>query len=100
MIDREQVHKVAHLARLDLTPAEEEQFTTQLNGILDYFEQLNELDTANVPPTTRAIDVSNIVRADRLQPHPERDRMLEIAPDRETNLQGDFFKVPKIMGGD
>jgi aspartyl-tRNA(Asn)/glutamyl-tRNA(Gln) amidotransferase subunit C len=72
MIDREQVHKVAHLARLDLTAGEEEQFTTQLNGILDYFEQLNELDTTNV-------------------------EILERAPDRETNLQGDFFKVPKIM---
>jgi aspartyl-tRNA(Asn)/glutamyl-tRNA(Gln) amidotransferase subunit C len=100
MIDREQVHKVAHLARLDLSTAEEEQFTTQLNGILDYFEQLNELDTTDVPPTTRAIDVSNVARVDALQPDPARDQILEGAPDRETNIQGDFFKVPKIMGGD
>jgi aspartyl-tRNA(Asn)/glutamyl-tRNA(Gln) amidotransferase subunit C len=100
MIDREQVHKVAHLARLDLSAAEEEQFTTQLNGILDYFEQLNELDTADVPPTTRAIDVSNVVRVDAMQPDPAREQILESAPDRETNIQGDFFKVPQIMGGD
>ncbi|MFQ3638336.1 MAG: Asp-tRNA(Asn)/Glu-tRNA(Gln) amidotransferase subunit GatC, partial [Cyanobacteriota bacterium] len=64
MLDREQVHKVAHLARLALTPDEEEQFTTQLGSILEYFEQLNELDTRDVPPTTRAIDVSNVVRPD------------------------------------
>ncbi|HBL11934.1 MAG TPA: Asp-tRNA(Asn)/Glu-tRNA(Gln) amidotransferase GatCAB subunit C, partial [Cyanobacteria bacterium UBA11162] len=57
MIDREQVRKVANLARLELTPEEEEQFLPQLNGILDYFQQLSELDTQDVPPTTRAIDV-------------------------------------------
>ncbi|GAB4477592.1 MAG: Asp-tRNA(Asn)/Glu-tRNA(Gln) amidotransferase subunit GatC [Elainellaceae cyanobacterium] len=95
MLDREQVHKVAHLARLALTPAEEEQFTTQLGSILEYFEQLNELDTSDVPPTTRAIDVSNVVRTDALQPYPDREAILDSAPDRD----GEFFKVPQIMGG-
>jgi aspartyl-tRNA(Asn)/glutamyl-tRNA(Gln) amidotransferase subunit C len=95
MLDREQVHKVAHLARLALTPAEEEQFTTQLGSILEYFEQLNELDTSDVPPTTRAIDVSNVMRADALQPYPDREAILDSAPDRD----GEFFKVPQIMGG-
>jgi aspartyl-tRNA(Asn)/glutamyl-tRNA(Gln) amidotransferase subunit C len=100
MIDQAQVQKVAHLARLDLSAAEEAQFTTQLNDILDYFEQLNQLDTADVLPTTRAIDVSNVVRVDAKQADPAREEILEGAPDRETNIQGDFFKVPKIMGGD
>jgi aspartyl-tRNA(Asn)/glutamyl-tRNA(Gln) amidotransferase subunit C len=57
MLDRAQVHKVAHLARLQLTEAEEEKLTTQLGDILGYFEQLNELDVSGVEPTTRAIDV-------------------------------------------
>jgi aspartyl-tRNA(Asn)/glutamyl-tRNA(Gln) amidotransferase subunit C len=96
MIDREQVQKVAHLARLQLTPEEEGQFTTQLNDILDYFEQLSELDVQDVQPTTRAIDVSNVVRVDRLQPYRDRETILEGAPDRD----GDFFKVPKIVTGD
>ncbi|MCU0550421.1 MAG: Asp-tRNA(Asn)/Glu-tRNA(Gln) amidotransferase subunit GatC [Leptolyngbya sp. Prado105] len=96
MIDREQVQKVAHLARLQLTPEEEGQFTTQLNDILDYFEQLSELDVKDVQPTTRAIDVSNVVRVDQLQPYPNREIILEGAPDRD----GDFFKVPKIVTGD
>ncbi len=95
MIDQSQVHKVAVLARLDLTPAEEAQFTTQLGGILDYIEQLNELDVSGVEPTTRAIDVSNITRDDTLQPYTERDRILAVAPDPD----GDFFRVPKIMEG-
>jgi aspartyl-tRNA(Asn)/glutamyl-tRNA(Gln) amidotransferase subunit C len=77
MIDREQVHKVAHLARLELTPEEEERFTTQLNDILGYFEQLSELDTESVPPTARAIDVSNVTRPDQLQPYGDRDSILE-----------------------
>ncbi|HEY9627991.1 MAG TPA: Asp-tRNA(Asn)/Glu-tRNA(Gln) amidotransferase subunit GatC [Coleofasciculaceae cyanobacterium] len=100
MIDREQVHKVAHLARLDLTPAEETQFTEQLNDILGYFEQLSELNTDDVQPTTRAIDVSNVTRPDRLDPCGDRELILESAPDRDVNAQGDFFKVPKIMNAD
>lgn len=94
MIDKEQVRKVAHLARLGLTPEEEEQFTTQLGSILDYFEQLGELDVSDVPPTTRAIDVSNIARPDELHQYSDRDLILESAPEQE----GDFFKVPKILG--
>jgi len=93
MIDLEQVRKVANLARLELTAAEEEQFTTQLNSILEYVEQLNELDTADVPPTTRAIEVSNISRPDQLDPFSDRESLLSNAPDRED----DFIKVPKIM---
>jgi aspartyl-tRNA(Asn)/glutamyl-tRNA(Gln) amidotransferase subunit C len=95
-IDREQVHKVAHLARLELTSQEEEQFVTQLSNILEYFEQLNELDTSQVEPTTRAIDVSNVTRPDALELYPEREMILDNAPDRD----GEFFKVPQIMGGD
>lgn len=93
MIDLEQVRKVANLARLELTPEEEEQFLPQLNSILEYFQQLSELDTEKVPPTTRAIDVSNVTRPDQLQPYPERDALLAEAPEQD----GDFFKVPQIL---
>jgi aspartyl-tRNA(Asn)/glutamyl-tRNA(Gln) amidotransferase subunit C len=93
MLDREQVHKVALLARLELTPEEEEQFTTQLGSILEYFEQLSELDVSDVEPTTRAIDVSNITRPDTLQTFADREAILKSAPDQD----GDFFKVPQIL---
>ncbi|MEM0980017.1 MAG: Asp-tRNA(Asn)/Glu-tRNA(Gln) amidotransferase subunit GatC, partial [Cyanobacteria bacterium P01_H01_bin.58] len=83
MIDHEQVRKVAHLARLELAPEEEGQFTTQLNSILEYVEQLSELDTAAVPPTTRAIEVSNITRTDQLESLSDRESLLNNAPDRE-----------------
>lgn len=96
MIDREQVRKVANLARLELTTEEEAQFTTQLGNILDYIEQLNQLDVTNVAPTTRAIDVSNITREDILQPYADREAILNSAPQQE----GDFFRVPKILNAD
>ena len=95
MIDLEQVRKVALLARLELSPAEEDQFTGQLSGILDYVEQLKELNTDDVEPTTRAIELSNITRTDRLESFGDRADMLGCAPDRED----DFFKVPKILEG-
>lgn len=93
IIDNEQVRKVAHLARLELDSEEEEMFTTQLSSILEYFEQLSELDTEVVPPTTRAIDVNNVTRKDSLEPFPYREDILSCAPEQN----GDFFKVPKIM---
>lgn len=96
MIDIDQVRKVAQLARLELSETEEQQFTGQLNSILDYVQQLDELDTTDVPPTTRAIEVSNITRPDTLEVFAERENILDSAPEREA----DFFKVPKIMGGE
>lgn len=96
MIDIDQVRKVAQLARLELSETEEQQFTGQLNSILDYVQQLDELDTTDVLPTTRAIEVSNITRPDTLEVFAERENILDSAPEREA----DFFKVPKIMGGE
>ncbi len=96
MLDIEQVQKIAHLARLDITPTEEEQFAGQLSSILDYFEQLSELDTENVPPTTRAIELSNITRQDSFELYTDREALLKEAP----NPEGDFFRVPQILNTD
>ena len=93
MLDSDQVRKVAHLARLELTEDEEKTFTTQLGDILDYVEQLKELDTDDVKPTARAIDVSNVTRTDTLETWDDKEAILNCAPDKE----GEFFKVPKIM---
>lgn len=93
MIDREQVRKVANLARLEMTDKEEEQFVGQLNSILDYFQQLSELNTDDVPPTTRAIDISNVTRTDELKKYLNRGAILQGAPEQD----GEFFRVPKII---
>lgn len=96
MIDREQVRHVAHLGRLELSEAEEISFTSQLSEIIDYFEQLSELDAllVDVEPTTRAIATVNITRPDILIPCEDKELLLDGSPERED----DFFRVPQIMG--
>lgn len=64
VITAEDVRKVAHLARLAIDESEIEALTQQLDSILDYVNQLSELDVTEVPPTTRAIEVSNVTRPD------------------------------------
>lgn len=93
MITREDVQHVAHLARLALTPAEEERFTEQLSQILGYVEQLQELDTTDVPPTYHAVDMDLYLRADEATLNPDREAILANAPDRVEN----FFKVPRLL---
>lgn len=95
-IDRAEVRKVANLARLNITESEEAEFTTQLNSILEYFDQLSELDTTDVEPTTRAIETSNITRTDKITPFPDKEELLKAAPEQ----QGEFFRVPKIISSD
>ncbi len=96
MIDRATVEKIAHLARLEINSGEEEQFALQLSGILDYFEQLSELDTENVPPTTRAIEIQNITRADSNRLYPDHEFLVQESPAPE----GDYFRVPRILNTD
>lgn len=92
-IDKEQVMKVAKLARLELTEAEVEEFTGQLRAILDYVAKMNELDTSNVEPLAHCLPVSNVFREDAAKESLGAEKALANAPDRD----GDFFKVPKIL---
>jgi aspartyl-tRNA(Asn)/glutamyl-tRNA(Gln) amidotransferase subunit C len=93
MLSQEDVHKVALLARLKLTPEEEENYTSQMSSIFDYFEQLSELDLTNIEPTTRAIDVINITRTDEQITYENLEGIYQAAPEQEET----FFKVPKIL---
>jgi aspartyl-tRNA(Asn)/glutamyl-tRNA(Gln) amidotransferase subunit C len=92
-IDKEQVMKVAKLARLELTEAEVEEFTGQLRAILDYVAKMNELDTSNVEPLAHCLPVSNVFREDAAKESLGAEKALANAPERD----GDFFKVPKIL---
>jgi aspartyl-tRNA(Asn)/glutamyl-tRNA(Gln) amidotransferase subunit C len=92
-IDRQQVRKVAQLARLDLTEAEIEEFTGQLGAILEYVEKMNELDTAAVEPLAHCLPIHNVFRADEVRESLGTETTLANAPQRD----GPFFKVPKIL---
>jgi len=92
-ITREQVEHVARLARLELTDAEKELFTGQLDGILAYVDKLNELDTTGIVPTAHAVPMENAFREDVETPSIGVERALANAPDRSES----FFRVPKVI---
>ncbi len=92
MITKEQVEHVAKLARLELTEDEKELYTKQLSKILDYIDQLNEVNTDGVEPMTQPIPTVNVMREDIIKKQFERTEMLKNAPHEEYG----FFRVPKI----
>jgi aspartyl-tRNA(Asn)/glutamyl-tRNA(Gln) amidotransferase subunit C len=92
-IRREDVRQVAELARLALTPEEEETLVAELGAILGYVEKLRELDTEGVPPTAHVHDAGRALRADEVHNAADVEALLANAPDR---WQG-FFRVPKII---
>lgn len=63
-LSHEQVKAIAELAKLDLTPQEINLFAGQLTNILRYFERLQELDTAHIPPTASVLPLKNVLRED------------------------------------
>ena len=92
-ISQEDVRKVAKLARLDLEEAKITTYANQLERILDYVSHLESIDTEGVLPTTRAVEVVNVTRADGVEATEVREELLNLAPQRE----GDFFRVPRIL---
>ncbi len=92
-IGQEQVRTIGRLSRIKLSQAEVEQFAGQLSDILAYVEQLKELDTEGVEPTTHPLRMSNIFRPDKVGQSLSKEQALLNAPRRE----GDFFAVPKVL---
>ena len=92
-ITKEEVTKVAHLARLELNEDEISNHAEQLEKILEYIKQLERIDTEDVPCTTRAIEVTNVFRKDEKKNSECSEELLELGPSREDK----YFKVPKIL---
>ena len=93
LITPDDVRKVAKLARLDLEEAKITTYANQIERIFDYVSHLESIDTEGVLPTTRAVEVVNVTRADGVDPTEVREDLLNLAPQRE----GDFFRVPRIL---
>ena len=92
-ITKEEVKKVAHLARLELNDNETNNHAKQLEKILGYIRQLEKIDTDDIPCTTRAIEVVNAFRNDKQKNSDCNEELLELGPSREDK----YFKVPKII---
>jgi len=90
------VAKVARLARLNVSPEEVERYTRQLDGMLDHFADIDNLDLADVEPMTQPYPLVNVLRDDVVRPSLDRDEVLAAAPAAEDGR----FRVPPILGGE
>jgi len=92
-MDKATVAHMAKLARLKLTEAEQDRFAGELSGILDWVEQLGEVDTAGVEPMTSGLGMALRQRPDQVTDGHVHDKVLANAPDRLDR----FYSVPKVV---
>ena len=93
-LTRDDVEKVAYLARLELTPAEIDRATDQLGDMLDHFDDIDALDLDDVEPMNQPYPLVNVMRADVVEPGLDRHDVLAGAPDAEDGR----FRVPPVIG--
>jgi aspartyl-tRNA(Asn)/glutamyl-tRNA(Gln) amidotransferase subunit C len=94
LLTPEEVAHVAHLARLELTTEELERYASQLSQVLEHVETIRRLDISDVPPTSHALPVADVLRADEVRPSLSHEAVLSGAPEAEDGR----FRVPRILG--
>ena len=92
-VDKDTVAKIAHLARIRMTEAEGEALTGELSNILDWVEQLSELETEGVPPMTSVVARDAPLRADEVNDGDQPEAIVKNAPEPAHG----FFTVPKVV---
>ncbi len=92
-IDTNTIKKIAHLARLEFDERGTEKMSRDMSQILDWVEQLNEIDTENVAPLTTMSSEINDMREDKIGHQLDHESGLKNAPKRDT----DYFRVPKVL---
>jgi aspartyl-tRNA(Asn)/glutamyl-tRNA(Gln) amidotransferase subunit C len=92
-VSRNDVRSIATLARLDFSEEEEAAIEQDLNQILDYVSDLDQVDTSGVEPMTHVLDLANRVRSDSTAERISRDDAFRNAPDTD----GEHFRVPQVI---
>ena len=92
-IDKETLHKMAHLSRLEINPQDEEKLLKEMSSIVSFVEKLNEVNTDGIEPLTTMSTEINALREDEVKPHMPHDEALKNAPKKDA----DFFRVPKVL---
>ena len=92
-VTKNDVDNVAALARLTFNDEEKEELMGTLNGILDYFDKLSELDTETVEPLTHILPLQNVMREDEIQPSFDQETALKNAPKHDCG----HFVIPKVI---
>jgi aspartyl-tRNA(Asn)/glutamyl-tRNA(Gln) amidotransferase subunit C len=95
-LTQDDVKKIAHLARLNLTEKDLSLYTAQLSNILHLVEQMNQTDTANIEPLAHSLELNQPLRADIVTESNNREAFLAIAPQTEAGL----YLVPKVIEAD
>ena len=88
------VEYLANLAKLELSEEEKRRFQKELDNIIEYIDQLNELDTEDVPVTSHVTLLQNALREDKILPSLSPDEALANAPEKKDG----FFRVPRVIG--
>ncbi|EKD69778.1 MAG: aspartyl/glutamyl-tRNA amidotransferase subunit C [uncultured bacterium] len=89
----DEVKKIAHLARLNLTDEDAAIYAPQLSKILDFIEHMDQVDTSKVEPLSHSLDISQRLRPDVITEPDLREKFQEIAPNTEAGL----YLVPKVI---
>lgn len=89
----EAIKKIAHLARLNLTESDSKLYAPQLSNILNFIEQMNQVDTANIEPLAHPLDVEQRFRKDIVTEKDQREKFQNIAPEVEAGL----YLVPQVI---
>lgn len=92
-VSKDDVRYVANLARLRLTDDEIDQFQTDLNKILEYMDQLNQVDTSKVEPLEHVLELPAVYRPDVAKAPLSHEDALKNAPDADS----DHFRVPRVI---
>ena len=91
----EEVQHIAELAKLDLSEDEIERYASDLSAILDYAQQLQDVDTDHIPPTASVLPLRNVMRPDEARPGLEPEDALANAPESDKG----YFKVHAVLEG-
>jgi len=92
-INREEIRKMAHLARINVSQQEVEQVEKKLVGILALIEKMQEVNTDSIEPMSHALDINQPLREDKVTEKDIRDKSLPLAPHSEQSL----FIVPQVI---
>lgn len=92
-LDKSEIEKIAHLARLHISESETEEVTTRITDILALIDQMQTVDTSAVEPLAHPLDLVQRLRADEITEENQRDRLQQLAPASEDGL----YLVPKVL---
>ncbi len=92
-VSKEDVKHIAKLSKLDLTEQELEKYTNELSSIVDFANELSNIDVEGVKPTAHILDIKNVFRKDEVQPSYDREEILKNAPSKDAGC----VSVPKVV---